>query len=948
MPFSVVEPCIPSQFSRNLGDAELQALPPTFQAADPYPSPNRGMPCVEDLDFRQVGDTFLGFNLNYVIGQGAFAKVYLARQKDLGNRQVVLKLSSESAGEINVLSQLLHSNIVPVYSVHRDGALHAVCMPFLGTATLADVVRSLRVWNLPDSGKYLVKTLQDHRSTHRSSKQHGSTGSSGSGGSANSRSNEALVGQEGICPADAPDSPKPATQVFLEQLQGLSYVNAVLWLAWQVTDGLAHAHERGIIHRDLKPANVLLTDEGRPMLLDFNLARDTKIREADGARLGGTLPYMSPEQLRALGGNSGTLDARSDIFSLGVLLYELLTGNFPFPGHNGPTKEVVAKMLKDRHGKPPSLRKWNPAVSPAVEAIMRHCLEADPDRRYQSARALQEDLQRQRDDLPLKHVVEPCWRERAAKWVRRHPRLTAMSSVAGIAALLVLSLAVLLFASFQRISHYEAVEQFHAFSKDTSAAHLLAAHQAPGSGELDRLMELGKRALERYGVESEDWRERGDVKQLSDEQRQQLAGGVQGLLLMMARARAIQAQDLPLSERAAGLQLAMLFNERAERDGAAESLPRALWSQRAQLLAMLGDKGGTQRFQAKADAVAPQNGQDAYLSGRDLANRGRLRDAIPLLKQATSDDPRNLPAWFLLGRCHDGLSQDKDALACYTVCIALEPDTAAALFFRGVVHLRQKDHALAEPDFTRVLALEPGNADAYFNRALARDGMGRTKDALADLDQGIALKTSPTRVYFARARLREKAGDRDGASEDRAEGLKREPDAGDELSWSARGFAKLAADPKGAMADFNKAIEINPRSAFGLMNAAHVLADKMNAPADAVAHLDRMLAAHPDHIPARTSRGILLARLGKDKEARQDAADALHANPGAAQIFRAACIYSLTSRRSPADAVEAIRRLKQALKQGHGFEQLETNADLDPLRHMAEFGQLVDAAKALR
>ena len=101
-----------------------------------------------------------------------------------------------------------------------------------------------------------------------------------------------------------------------------------------MADGLAHAHERGILHRDLKPANILLGDDGEPLLLDFNLAADTKLRgPASAALIGGTLPYMAPEHLQALRGEDRTLDARSDLYSLGVILFELLTGNHPFETH---------------------------------------------------------------------------------------------------------------------------------------------------------------------------------------------------------------------------------------------------------------------------------------------------------------------------------------------------------------------------------------------------------------------------------------------------------------------------------------------------------------------------------------------------------------------------------------------------------------------------------------
>lgn len=933
------------QRSSPLLEPEIMALPPTFHAAEPHLSPriprSKGSVASLGVMFPEVGGYFLGFELLELIGQGAYGKVYLARQQELGNRLVALKVSTESAGEIQVLSQLLHSNIVPVYSVHQDGLLHAVCMPFLGTTTLADVVRNLRARALPHSGRYLVQTLNDQRSTHRSSRGLGSHVSRPASG-------PALPATAAAAAAGNFALSEPGTQVFLEKLQGLSYVDAVLWLACQLTDGLAHAHDRGIVHRDLKPANVLLTDDGQPMLLDFNLAHDAKLSEAEGARLGGTLPYMSPEQIQALSGNGSSLDARSDIFSLGVMLFELLSGQFPYPTRSGPTHDVVKRMLFDRQRKPPLLRPWNPAVSPAVEAIVRRCLEADKGRRYQSARQLQDDLERHRENLPLRHVREPSWRERTAKWARRHPRLSSFSSLAAVVLVVSTLVAIGLMGALHRLWQYEAVERFESFYRDLHAVQVLGSTPAPEPREMGKFVAAGDRALRWYGAADDLlWRERDDIIRLPADKRQQLETGVQELLLMLARAQAIKAADFPAGdERNAGLRRALGLNEKAELSGADQNLPHALWSQRAQLLAMLGERKQAGRYAALAAAASPRTSQDFYQAARDLVAQGKVQAAIPLLEQATRLDPQSVPPWLLLGRCHDGISREKEALACFTVCTAVMPDCMPAFFSRGVIRLRQKDYALARDDFNRVIELDAGNADAFFNRALAEHGLGMTKEALADLDRGLLLKSSSTRVYFVRARIKDQAGDPDGARRDREEGLKREP--ADELGWSARGFARMTDDPEGALRDFQKALQINPRSAAALLNSAHLLSERLQRPGEALKHLDRMVLLYPDYVAARAGRGTLLARTGQRKAAIEDAKEILRRSSEPAQLFRVACIFALTSPAVPADQGEALRLLKLSLRQGHGFDQLDTNPDLSPLRGHPEFRRLAEAGKVLR
>jgi serine/threonine protein kinase len=167
------------------------------------------------------------------------------------------------------------------------------------------------------------------------------------------------------------------------------------------------------LHRDLKPANVLVADDGRPVLLDFSLAA------AGGSpQPGGTLPYMAPEALAAFLGRPQSVDARSDLYSLGVILFQLLTARLPFAPPRDTTPVGLAAALQERYGPPPEVRPHNPAVTPAAEAVVRRLLEPDPARRYPGARQLQKELARclrRPPQLPLARRV----RGRFAVWLRR-------------------------------------------------------------------------------------------------------------------------------------------------------------------------------------------------------------------------------------------------------------------------------------------------------------------------------------------------------------------------------------------------------------------------------------------------------------------------------------------------------------------------------------------------
>src|SRR5262249_38215735 len=153
-------------------------------------------------------------------------------------------------------------------------------------------------------------------------------------------------------------------------LRGLSYVDAVLWIGARLAGGLACAHDHGIVHSDLKPANILISNDGQPMLLDFSVAFDLRARARVAGYIGGTMPYMSPEQLMSVQSRIASFDGRCDVYALGIILFELLTGRLPFGTERDSTSAGVADAIAARVAARPEVRGWNPAVPPAVESII--------------------------------------------------------------------------------------------------------------------------------------------------------------------------------------------------------------------------------------------------------------------------------------------------------------------------------------------------------------------------------------------------------------------------------------------------------------------------------------------------------------------------------------------------------------------------------------------------
>ncbi len=354
--------------------AELEALLSCHRLLQPPPA----VPV-----FPQAGEGLGDFLLAAELGRGGLGRVFLATQPALADRPVVLKVTPRGRREHLALARLQHTHIVPLYSVHEFPArnLQALCMPYLGSATLAWLLRELRDQS-PETrrGEQVVNALDR---------------------------------------AEAGPVPLPRKGPARQFLARASYAQAVSWIGACLAEALHYAHERGLVHLDVTPSNVLLAADGQPMLLDFHLARGPLLPEAPPLDwVGGTHAYLSPEQRAALDAVAEgqpiptAVGAPSDLYSLGLLLYEALGGPI----------QVGAQ------GAFPWLPGANHRVSVGLADVIHKCLAPEPRDRYPSAAGLAADLRRHLANLPLRGAGNRSLAERWRKWRRRRPAALGLAA----------------------------------------------------------------------------------------------------------------------------------------------------------------------------------------------------------------------------------------------------------------------------------------------------------------------------------------------------------------------------------------------------------------------------------------------------------------------------------------------------------------------------------------
>ena len=305
----------------------------------------------------EVGEVLANFRLKELLGKGGFSQVYLAEDLELNNREVAVKICREDTHEASTLADLQHTAIGVVLGVRRIEArkMIAISMQVISRVTLNDVIRHL--WK-PKQSK--LKT----RSTPRL----------------------ASSVWDAIKANGYSDHPTP-------DWTRTSFVDWVIQAAINLSRGLAASHAKGYVHCDLKPSNVLITTEGAPVLIDFNVAFKHNANQSPG-NVGGTLPYMAPEQIRAFSGRGyADIGPQTDVFGLGATLYQLLTGTMPFDAEMSAADGIRA-LLQSRQVTPKPMRAFHPEIDERLERLIMKCLNYEVGSRPQNTLEVARELER--------------------------------------------------------------------------------------------------------------------------------------------------------------------------------------------------------------------------------------------------------------------------------------------------------------------------------------------------------------------------------------------------------------------------------------------------------------------------------------------------------------------------------------------------------------------------
>ena len=439
---------------------KIRELEPTLRAMRAFAEVRQNAAEPEfDCPYETLGD----FRILKEIGRGGMGVVYEAEQVSLG-RRVALKVLPFAAvldqrqlqrfrNEAQAAAMLKHSNIVTVYSVGTERGVHFYAMELV-------------------QGKSLCEVISELKSSGGASRPDFCTDEPWAEGG-RSRSSET--------------TPRMALSTE-EDPKSDEYFRNVARLIHAVAEALDYAHGQGVVHRDIKPSNLLLDGRGHVSIADFGLAQfQNEHNLTMSGDVLGTIRYMSPEQADG----KKLLDHRTDIYSLGLVLYELLVLR---PAWNGTDRRQLLRQITE--SEPAAPRKVRPSIPVDLETITLKAIVKEPESRYLSGREFADDLRRFLDHRPI-HAHRASEWERVRRWVRRNPLITTLA--ASIVGLLMLLASVASWSAIRQAKlAEEALQRYDEAITNNYAISVASAYQAWHDGDLDYVETLLAPQIEKH------------------------------------------------------------------------------------------------------------------------------------------------------------------------------------------------------------------------------------------------------------------------------------------------------------------------------------------------------------------------------------------------------------------------------------------------------------------
>jgi serine/threonine protein kinase/Flp pilus assembly protein TadD len=855
-----------------------------------------------------------GYRILREIGRGGMGVVYEAVQLALGRRVALKVLRWQGSRddkslerfrrEARAAARLHHTNIVPVYEVGEVGDVCFYAMQYINGQPLDQVVEELRGLHATQAPAATQEALPgDADRTFRRA----CARSLWLGAATIAAPTVVAAGAAGSSqPTEFSLRPAPAAEAARIGAESSSILDAnpssyhrnVARIGLDVVQALACAHREGIVHRDVKPSNLLLDTEGGVWITDFGLAKtDAEPLTATGD-VPGTLRYMPPERFH------GWSDPRSDIYSLGLTLYEMLLLRPAFAESNRARLTYQIENVD-----PPRLRKVDRRVPRDLATIVTKAIDKEPSRRYQTADELAADLQRFLEDRPIlarqTGMVERTWR-----WCRRQPARAAVTAM---------TLVLVLFVGGGWVWYERQQQTRNQEFRGTLARATLLRDQ----GRWGEARAAAAPVLEAVGASAEV---RAQINELFTDLRMlELVAEIRGSkgdhfddvdtdaeYLRAFRDYGIDVEVLPPAD--AGSRI------RARPDAVARELVAALdeWAleRRRRNLSGTGwrrllaiaqaadttplhhqtrdllerrDATALGKLAAEAD-VTTLSAPTLLLIGQILAEAGDRADAVAWLWRAQRRRPGDVWINYSLGyylRLTPGRLDD--AIGFYRAAVAVRPELSHQLA-HALEEKGDGDEAIAQ--FVELTRLRPSNANHHNCLANALLAKGRLVEALAAIDRALDIKRDFGQAHNNRGNVLQAMSHWEEAIAAHTRALDFKSDYAS--AYNGRGVALLAKGQlKEALTDCDRALELKSDLAEAHNNRGHVL-QAMNRLEDALAAYNLAVFHKPSLITAHMNRGALLLAKARPQEAlvafdeavaRQPDSAKAHFNRGNALAF---------------------------------------------------------------